>query len=198
MLGRVIDRRNAPSRRSAWWTLSAARPHHRQRAARPGHRDQAPAARFLPVPASRPIPGAGRRRRARLGRQPRPAIHRRPRHAPRRAPGGAAPARPGTRTLTTARRQRRPATSPPGRTRGSAVAAGPRAVPAGNVPGGLAQAPGCLARTAGCEWTRSAGTGFDDVRLPGASGTGSPLPAAMRSFRERGTVPRPGHRCDSG
>ncbi len=103
--------------------FALSRPHNRQRAARPGSRDPAPAARVLPVAASRPVPRPGRPRPARVGRQPRPAIHRRPRHHPGRAPGTkSTPGEPATPTLTAAGCQvpraadgwRRGSTWPPG------------------------------------------------------------------------------------
>ncbi|HEV2378125.1 MAG TPA: TetR/AcrR family transcriptional regulator [Streptosporangiaceae bacterium] len=90
----------------------AQRPHHRQRAACPGHRDQAQTARVPPVTARRPLPRPGCPRRAHLGRQPRPAIRRRPRHPPRRARNSAAPNRPATPTLSRTQRQQLSAAAP--------------------------------------------------------------------------------------
>ena len=71
--------------------LRAQQPHLRQRAARPGRRDQEQAPRVPAVIAGRPLPRPGRPRRIRLGRQPRRTVHRRPRHPRRRTRSGAPP-----------------------------------------------------------------------------------------------------------
>ena len=66
--------------------------HQRQRAATPGRRDQAQAARVPAVTAPRPVPRASRPRRARLAGRPRRAVHRQYPH-PHPRPAGS-PARP--------------------------------------------------------------------------------------------------------
>ena len=66
-------------------------PHLRQRAARPGHRDQKQTPRVPALTASRPLPHPGRPRRTRLAQQPRRTVHRRPQHPRRRTRHGATP-----------------------------------------------------------------------------------------------------------